>query len=97
MLGSVALRQSVASQREAFFERVTPESLPVERILIVSDAWLPQINGVVRTYQNISSQLSAIGCDVTVISPADFPNTAMPTYPDIRLAPPLFGRLARLI
>ncbi len=69
----------------------------IRRILIVSDAWLPQVNGVVRTYQNISRQLAEDGCKISFIGPADFPNTAMPSYPEIRLALPLFGRLAKLI
>ena len=68
-----------------------------ERILIVSDAWLPQINGVVRTYQNILQQFEGTGCDVRVIGPADFPNTAMPSYPEIRLALPMMGRLRGMI
>lgn len=64
---------------------------------MVSDAWLPQVNGVVRTYQNISRQLTADGCELRVIGPADFPNMAMPSYPEIRLALPLRARLEQVI
>lgn len=72
------------------------EDLP-RRILIVSDAWLPQINGVVRTYQNISHHLLEDGCELRIIGPADFPSTALPSYPEIRLAFPLMRRLALMI
>ena len=75
----------------------TSDQPAAQRILIVSDAWLPQINGVVRTYQNILKHLKAQGCELRVIGPADFPNMAMPSYPEIRLALPLSGRLRQMI
>ncbi|MEO0894118.1 MAG: glycosyltransferase family 1 protein [Pseudomonadota bacterium] len=74
----------------------TNRPLPT-RILVVSDAWLPQVNGVVRTYQNLRKQLALHGSEMRVIGPADFPNMAMPSYPEIRLAMPLFRRLRRMI
>jgi glycosyltransferase involved in cell wall biosynthesis len=55
-------------------------------ILIVSDAWLPQINGVVRTLQAVTSKIAANGHSVTLISPDQFRSFACPTYPEIRLA-----------
>jgi glycosyltransferase involved in cell wall biosynthesis len=56
------------------------------KILIISDAWHPQVNGVVRTYENISRELLLMGHDVRVIGPADFPrNCACPGYNEIRL------------
>lgn len=74
-----------------------PSQSSALRVLIVSDAWLPQINGVVRTYQNIIENLDKDECNVRVIGPADFPNMAMPSYPEIRLALPLMGRLTSMI
>ena len=59
---------------------------PVRRILIVSDAWQPQVNGVVRTLQNTARELAAMGHQVRVIGPGDFRNLPCPTYPEIRLA-----------
>ncbi len=56
------------------------------RILIVSDAWLPQINGVVRTLQAISSELEKAGHVVGVIGPDAFRSVACPGYAEIRLA-----------
>lgn len=56
------------------------------KILCISDAWLPQINGVVRTYQNIGAALEKMGHSFQVIGPSDFRFTIpTPTYPDIRL------------
>lgn len=68
------------------------------KILCISDAWLPQINGVVRTYQNLGRELETMGHSFTVIGPSRFRWTLpAPTYPEIRLA--LFARwtLPRMI
>jgi len=56
------------------------------RILIVTDAWSPQVNGVVRTLQSVRRELEAIGHKVHVISPDLFTSLPCPTYPEIRLA-----------
>ncbi|MGB1077534.1 MAG: glycosyltransferase family 4 protein [Bdellovibrionales bacterium] len=57
------------------------------KILILSDAWHPQVNGVVRTYENITEQLTLLGHDVKVVGPEDFPlRISMPSYPEIKLA-----------
>jgi glycosyltransferase involved in cell wall biosynthesis len=57
------------------------------RILCISDAWLPQMNGVVRTYQNLGIELRKMGHDFIVIGPDRFRFTVpAPTYPEIRLA-----------
>jgi glycosyltransferase involved in cell wall biosynthesis len=64
------------------------------RLALVTDAWLPQVNGVVRTLGNTIREIEAVGHEVTVISPADFRTIPCPTYPEIRLA--LFaGRAVR--
>ena len=55
-------------------------------IAIVSDAWFPQINGVVRTLSRVQQELQGLGHRVTVISPDLFANLPCPTYPEIRLA-----------
>ena len=55
-------------------------------ILIVTDAWSPQVNGVVRTLQSVKAELERLGHAVTVISPDQFRSMACPTYPEIRLA-----------
>lgn len=56
------------------------------KILIVTDAWHPQVNGVVRTYENLVRELDMMGHDVRVIGPGDFPHTMpMPGYDEIHL------------
>jgi glycosyltransferase involved in cell wall biosynthesis len=67
------------------------------RILIVSDAWLPQVNGVVRSLSTVAAELQAMGHTVEVIGPDRFRTLPLPTYPDIRLAVLPARRLARLI
>lgn len=63
-----------------------PQSL-AHKILLVTDAWEPQVNGVVRTLASTNRELKAMGCEVEVISPADYPNTVpLITYSEIRLA-----------
>ncbi len=56
------------------------------RIAIVSDAWKPQVNGVVRTLSAVASELQAMGHAVDVIGPDRFRTLPLPTYPDIRVA-----------
>lgn len=56
------------------------------RILIVSDAWSPQINGVVVTLRNTIACLEAWGHEVHVLSPEGLRTLPMPTYPEIPLA-----------
>lgn len=67
------------------------------RILIVSDAWAPQVNGVVRTLATVSAELRAMGHTVEVVGPDRFHTVPCPTYPDIRLALLPRRRLARII
>ncbi|NWM10636.1 glycosyltransferase family 1 protein, partial [Escherichia coli] len=56
------------------------------RIAIVTDAWEPQVNGVVRTLQSVRRVLEKQGHLVEVISPDLFYSLPCPTYPEIRLA-----------
>lgn len=56
------------------------------RVLIVTDAWEPQVNGVVRTLQQLGSELSKLGHQVRYVTPLDFKTIPAPTYPEIRLA-----------
>ena len=54
------------------------------KILIVSDAWYPQVNGVVRTLATVRDELVQLGHSVEIIGPDRFRTVAMPTYPEIR-------------
>ncbi len=67
----------------------------VMRILVATDAWHPQVNGVVRTYERLAVELAALGVEMTVLAPHEFHTVACPTYPEIRLALPGLSRMAR--
>lgn len=56
------------------------------KLLLFTDAWFPQVNGVVRTLNMVANALKDAGDDVKVVSPADFKTVPCPSYPEIRLA-----------
>jgi glycosyltransferase involved in cell wall biosynthesis len=60
------------------------------RILLVTDAWEPQVNGVVRTLKTTARELTAMGHEVQFLTPLEFRTLPCPTYPEIRLS--LFPR-----
>ena len=66
------------------------------RILVVSDAWTPQVNGVVRTLAAVVEHLRRWGDTVEVIGPDRFLNAPTPGYPEIRLAVAPWRGLARM-
>lgn len=61
-------------------------NLKSRRILIVTDAWRPQINGVVRTLESLARQLRSWGHEVHFLTPEPFWTVPVPTYPEIRLS-----------
>ena len=68
------------------------------KILIISDAWLPQLNGVVRTYEYLNKNLEQAGHDVQVIGPAQFSRRfPMPGYKEIELVRFPYKRLKKRI
>jgi glycosyltransferase involved in cell wall biosynthesis len=66
-------------------------------ILIVTDAWHPQVNGVVRTIDTTKAELEKLGHAVSVISPEGFRTVPLPTYPEIRIAVSPGRKIRRLI
>ena len=62
------------------------------KILIVTDAWAPQVNGVVRTLEILRDDLAALGHRVHMITPQGRPSLPLPPYPEIRMV--LFARTA---
>lgn len=56
------------------------------RVLIVTDAWYPQINGVVRTLERLALDLRAQAVQIDFITPLNFKTCPMPFYPEIRLS-----------
>jgi len=67
------------------------------KLMIVTDAWRPQINGVVRSIENLVRELEQMGIEIDVLSPAEFRTVPVPGYPEIRLALATPGRVARRI
>ena len=57
------------------------------RIVIATDAWAPQVNGVVTTLTQTRNQLEKSGHDVLMVTPEGRRTFPLPTYPEIRLAP----------
>lgn len=58
-----------------------------QRIMLVTDAWEPQVNGVVRTLSRVVQECREMGLTVEVISANDgFRTFPLPTYPEIKLA-----------
>jgi glycosyltransferase involved in cell wall biosynthesis len=58
------------------------------RILIATDAWHPQVNGVVRTLTSLARSASALGAEIDFLTPDGFPSFGVPTYPGLRIALP---------
>ena len=67
------------------------------RILIATDAWHPQVNGVVRTLTSLARSASALGAEVDFLTPDGFPSLAVPTYPGLRVAWPNRREIARRV
>ena len=67
------------------------------RILVATDAWHPQVNGVVRTLTMMAEAAKSSGAEVGFLTPQSFRTFAMPSYPDLRLALPTAAKVARLI
>ena len=65
----------------------------IRRVLLVSDTWRPQINGVVRTLATTIQELGRCGCAVRLLEPGRFASVACPVYPGFRLAWPVRRRL----
>lgn len=56
------------------------------KIAIATDAWTPQVNGVVTTLLHTRAELTAMGHEILMITPAGRRTIGCPTYPEIRLA-----------
>ena len=66
--------------------RAVPFEGDEKAILIVTDAYRPQVNGVVRSIEHMEEELDRMGYRVEVLSPHAFRTVPCPSYPDIRLA-----------
>lgn len=73
------------SALDAGADRSTPE-FGAMRVVVVTDAWRPQVNGVVRTLTQTKAELEAMGHAVRLVTPKSFRTIRCPTYPEIRLS-----------
>jgi glycosyltransferase involved in cell wall biosynthesis len=67
------------------------------RILIATDAWRPQVNGVVRTLTSLGRAAATLGTEIEFLTPDGFPSAPLPTYPGLRIALPNQSEIARRI
>ena len=67
------------------------------KILVATDAWHPQVNGVVRTLGHVAREARVLGADLEFLTPDAFWTLPMPSYPEIRLALPGPGAIERRI
>jgi glycosyltransferase involved in cell wall biosynthesis len=67
------------------------------RILLATDAWRPQVNGVVRTLENMTRAAEALGASFELLTPEAFPTFPLPTYAEIPIAIPNYREAARRI
>src|SRR5215813_8746110 len=67
------------------------------RILVATDAWHPQICGVVRTLESLATAVRALGSTIDFLTPDGFASVPLPTYPGLRCALPTPGEIARRI
>ena len=65
------------------------------KILVATDAWHPQVNGVVRTLTHLAEEAPALGATIEFLTPDLFWSLPLPSYPEIRLAVPCGGTMAR--
>jgi glycosyltransferase involved in cell wall biosynthesis len=65
------------------------------KILVATDAWHPQVNGVVRTLGHVAREARALGAELEFLAPSEFWTLPMPSYPEIRLALPGPGDVER--
>ena len=65
------------------------------KILIATDAWHPQVNGVVHTLGHVAREACAFGAKIEFLSPDAFCTLPLPSYPEIRLALPAPGAVER--
>src|SRR6267143_345410 len=67
------------------------------RILVATDAWHPQVNGVVRTLTSLANSAAGLGGEIEFLTPEGFPSMGVPTYPGLRVALPNSAEIARRV
>ena len=67
------------------------------KVLIATDAWRPQVNGVIHTLEETTRAAEALGASLHFLNAEGFPTVGLPTYPGIRVALPTAREIARRI
>jgi glycosyltransferase involved in cell wall biosynthesis len=67
------------------------------RVLIATDAWHPQVNGVVRTLTSLAQSARRLGVLIDFLTPEGFSSVQVPTYPGLRFALPNRHEIARRV
>lgn len=67
------------------------------KVLVATDAWRPQVNGVVRTLGSLARAAAKLGVEIEFLSPDGFWTFPVPTYPGLRLALPSAKRIAERV
>ena len=67
------------------------------KVLVATDAWHPQVNGVVRTLGSLARAATKLGATIEFLTPEGFPSYPVPTYPGLRLAWPSRRAIAERI
>ena len=67
------------------------------RVLVATDAWHPQVNGVVRTLMSLAESANRLGATTEFLTPEGFPSVPVPTYPSLRFALPNPREIARRV
>ncbi len=65
------------------------------KILVATDAWRPQVNGVVRTYERLREEAAPLDAEIVFLTPNEFTTVPCPTYPEIRLSLPGYAYIGR--
>lgn len=65
------------------------------KILVATDAWRPQVNGVVRTYERLREEAFPLDAEIIFLTPGEFSTVPCPTYPEIRLSLPGYSYIGQ--
>ncbi|MEM8771925.1 MAG: glycosyltransferase family 1 protein [Pseudomonadota bacterium] len=85
------------TRAKARFDMPTVEGEQGLKVVVATDAWKPQLNGVVRTLDTLGQILTDFGNEVLYITPNDFKSVPLPSYPEIRLSLMPNRKVAKLI
>src|SRR6202007_660096 len=86
-----------ARRRFRAWKRARRNEDGVMKILVATDAWHPQVNGVVRTLTMMAQAVEALGAEVSFLTPESFRTVGLPSYRALGVPLPRRARIAELI